>query len=91
MERNAEGYLSYGFLKMEGVTCKKGDVTFTVDLSYFGDPDSAYGMLQTTDKYLGHLCVLRKGRHIGGYAISQDGMDPAALSKTFAGRGPGTD
>jgi hypothetical protein len=26
-----------------------------------------------------------------GEAISQDGMDPAALSRTFAGRGPGTD
>jgi hypothetical protein len=44
MDGNAEGYLIYGFLKMQGVTCKKGDVTFVIDLSDFGDPDSAYGM-----------------------------------------------
>jgi hypothetical protein len=44
MDGNAEGYLSYGFLKMQGITCKKGDVTLVIDLSDFGDPDSAYGM-----------------------------------------------
>jgi hypothetical protein len=231
MDGNAEGYLTYGFLKMQGVTCRKGDVTFTIDLSDFGDPDSAYGMFssnvderlptqkigmngqivprrafftkgryfleiganpegdhtaalkewtaaleklipgsttlpaalawfateqrqslrlapgsvlglrilkrgyaaqydfgkafvvlettpqsagsvmeqlrkrfgettpaviadeafQATDKYLGRLCVFRKGRYIGGYAISQDGVDPAALSKALAGRVPAAD
>jgi len=44
MDGNAEGYLVYGFLKMQGVTCKKGEVTFVIDLSDFGDADSAYGM-----------------------------------------------
>ena len=47
MDGNAEGYLTYGFLEMRGVTCKKGDVTLTVDLSDFGDPDSAYGMFSS--------------------------------------------
>ena len=41
---------------------------------------------QVTDQYLGRLCVFRKGEYIGGYAISQDGMDPVALSKTLAGK-----
>ena len=224
MDGNAEGYLIYGFLKMQGVTCQKGNVTFVIDLSDFGIPDSAYGMFtsdvdgrqptqkigmngqivprraffakgryfleiaanpegdhtaalrewtaalektipgstalpaalswfpaeqrqslrlvpqsvlgmrilkrgyaaqydygkafvvqeatpqsagsvmeqlrkrfgettpaavadeafQTTDQYLGRLCVFRKGRYIGGYAISQDGIDPLALSKALA-------
>jgi hypothetical protein len=44
MDGNAEGYLIYGFLKMQGVTCEKGGVTFVIDLSDFGDSDSAYGM-----------------------------------------------
>jgi hypothetical protein len=44
MDGNAEGYLVYGFLKMQGITCKKGEVTFVIDLSDFGGPDSAYGM-----------------------------------------------
>ncbi|MGA3096964.1 MAG: DUF6599 family protein [Bryobacteraceae bacterium] len=226
MDGNAEGYLTYGFLKMQGVTCKKGDVTFVVDLSDFGDADSAYGMFtsnvdgrqptqkigmqgqivprraffakgryfleiaanpegdytpalkewtaafdklipgntelpaaltwfpteqrqslrlvpqsvfgiralkrgyaaqydygkafvvqeatpqsagavmdalrkrfgnttpasvadeafQVTDQYLGRLCIFRKGQFIGGYAISQDGVDPIALAKNLAGK-----
>jgi hypothetical protein len=230
MDGNAEGYLSYGFLKMQGVTCKKGDVILVVDLSDFGDADSAYGMFtsnvdgrqptqkigmqgqivprraffakgryfleiaanpegdhtatlkewtaafdklipgstslppalswfpteqrqslrlvpqsvwgisalkrgyaaqydygrafvvleatpqsagavmdklrdrfskaggkvtpatvaddafQVTDQYLGRLCVFRKGECLGGYAISQDGVDPVALAKTLAGK-----
>jgi hypothetical protein len=229
MDGNAEGYLTYGFVKMQGVTCKKGEVTFVVDLSDFGDADSAYGMFtsnvdgrqptqkigmqgqivprraffakgqyfleiaanpegdhtaalkewmaafdklipgsttlpaalawfpteqrqslrlvpksvfgisalkrgyaaqydygkafvvqeatpqsagavmtrlrtrfgatgtvtpaevadeafQATDQYLGRLCVFRKGQYIGGYAITQDGMDPIALSKSLAGK-----
>ena len=44
MDGNAEGYVIYGFLKMQGVTCKKGDVTFVVDISDMGDADSAYGL-----------------------------------------------
>ncbi len=44
MDGNAEGYLLYGFQSMHGVTCVKGGVTLIVDISDFGDADSAYGM-----------------------------------------------
>ena len=44
MDGNAEGYLLYGFQNMHGVTCTKDGVTLIVDVSDFGDPDSAYGM-----------------------------------------------
>jgi hypothetical protein len=44
MDGNAEGYLLYGFQTMHGVTCQKGGVTLIVDVSDFGDADSAYGM-----------------------------------------------
>jgi hypothetical protein len=44
MDGNAEGYISYGFLKMQGVTCTKGGVTLVVDVSDMGDADSSYGM-----------------------------------------------
>jgi hypothetical protein len=224
MDGNAEGYVIYGFLKMQGVTCQKGEVTLVIDLSDFGDADLAYGMFtsnvdarqptqkigmngqivprraffaegqyfleiganpegdhsaalkewtaalervipgstslpaaldwfpaehrqslrlvpesvlgiralkrgyaaqydfgkafvvleatpqsagdvmgqlrkrfgetspatlgdeafQATDQYLGRVCVFRKGRYIGGYAVSQDGSDPVALSKALA-------
>jgi hypothetical protein len=47
MDGNAEGYLIYGFQKMQGVTCQKGEVTFVIDLSDLGDADSAYGIFSS--------------------------------------------
>ena len=44
MDGNAEGYLLYGFQNMHGVTCVKDGVTLVIDISDFGDSDSAYGM-----------------------------------------------
>lgn len=44
MDGNSEGYLLYGFVKMNGVTCQKAGATFVVDISEFADRDSAYGM-----------------------------------------------
>lgn len=44
MDGNAEGYLLYGFQLMNGVTCKQGATTLVIDISDFGDADSAYGM-----------------------------------------------
>ncbi len=35
---------------------------------------------QSTDKYLGHMCFVRTGRYIAGYAVTVDGMDPVVLS-----------
>jgi hypothetical protein len=44
MDGNAEGYILYNFQAMHGVTCKKGEVTFVLDISDMGDADFAYGM-----------------------------------------------
>lgn len=44
MNGNAEGYLIYGFQKMNGVTCAKGDVELIMDVSEMADADSAYGI-----------------------------------------------
>ena len=44
MDGNAEGYLLYGFQNMSGVTCVKDGATLVIDISDFGDADSAYGM-----------------------------------------------
>jgi hypothetical protein len=44
MDGNAEGYLIYGFQNMRGVSCSKDGVTLVIDVSDFGDADSAYGM-----------------------------------------------
>lgn len=44
MNGNSEGYFIYGFVKMKGVTCRKGEDTIHVDISEFADSESAYGM-----------------------------------------------
>lgn len=43
---------------------------------------------QATDPYLGRLCVFRKGRNIGGYAVTGVGADPMALAEALAGLVP---
>ncbi len=47
MDGNAEGYLIYSFLKMNGVTCKSGEVTLVFDVSEMTDPESAYGIFMS--------------------------------------------
>jgi hypothetical protein len=44
MDGNAEGYLIYSFVKMNGVTCQAGGVTLVFDVSEMADPESAYGI-----------------------------------------------
>lgn len=44
MDGNSEGYFLYGFRSMHGVTCVQGETTLVIDISDFGDADSAYGM-----------------------------------------------
>jgi hypothetical protein len=40
----AEGYLIYGFVRMETHNCKYGNDTMTVDISEMNDADAAYGL-----------------------------------------------
>ncbi len=44
MDGNAEGYLIYSFVKMNGVTCQAGGVTLVFDISEMADAESAYGI-----------------------------------------------
>jgi hypothetical protein len=43
---------------------------------------------QATDRYLGHLCVFRKGRYIGGYAIVGSTPDPVPMAQRLASQLP---
>ncbi len=40
----AEGYLSFGFVRMQGITCASGADTLDIDVSEMADADSAYGV-----------------------------------------------
>jgi len=41
----AEGYLVYGFVRMQGITCKLGQDSLDIDVSEMTDEDLAYGIL----------------------------------------------
>jgi hypothetical protein len=40
----AEGYLVFGFTRMQGIDCQSGSATLAIDVSDMSDADSAYGM-----------------------------------------------
>ena len=40
----AEGYLVFSFARMQGIDCKSGAITLSIDVSDMTDADSAYGM-----------------------------------------------
>jgi hypothetical protein len=44
MDGNSEGYYAYGFVRMNGVTCVRGEDKILVDISEMADPEMAYGM-----------------------------------------------
>ena len=48
MDGNSEGYFSYNFQDMHGITCKRGETTFVIDISDMGDPDNAFGWFSAT-------------------------------------------
>ena len=97
MDGNAEGYLIYGFLKMQGVTCKKGDVTFVVDISDMGDADSAYGIFTSNrdprqpaqkvgmgGQIVPRRLIFSKGRYYLEIAANPEGDYTAALTEWAA-------
>jgi hypothetical protein len=65
MNGNSEGYLIYGFKKMDGVTCKKGEDTVHIDVSDMGDPESAYGIFCANRDARKGLDKLGMGGQIG--------------------------
>ena len=44
VDGNAEGYLLYGFVQMQGVTCQSGTDSILIDVFEMTDADSAYGV-----------------------------------------------
>ena len=84
MDGNAEGYLLYGFQNMHGVTCNKDGVQLIIDVSDFGDPDSAFGMFSAnrdmrqpmTKIGMGGQVVPRKAIFVKGQFYVEVGAEP---------------
>jgi hypothetical protein len=97
MNGNAEGYIIYGFQAMRGVTCKKGEITFVVDISDMRDADSAYGIFTANrdarqpaykigmgGQIVPRRAIFAKGRYYLEIAANPEGDHSAALREWVA-------
>ncbi|HUK19376.1 MAG TPA: DUF6599 family protein [Bryobacteraceae bacterium] len=97
MDGNAEGYLLYGFVNMQGVSCEKAGITLLIDVSEFADADSAFGMycanrdLRQPETKLGmggqivpRRAIFAKGKFYVEIAVNQEGDHTAALQQWTA-------
>ncbi len=96
MDGNSEGYLIYGFQQMNGVTCKKGDVSFVVDMSDMPDPESAWGLYASNrdprlpaeslgmgGQVVPQRGVFSKGSRFVEISASPSNIDHSAAIRTF--------
>ena len=97
MDGNAEGYLIYGFQNMRGVSCARGGVTLVIDISDFGDADSAYGMFSANrdprqpysnlgmgSQIVPRRAIFAKGQYYVEVAANQEGDHTATLKEWTA-------
>jgi hypothetical protein len=97
MDGNAEGYLLYGFQTMKGVTCTKGGISVVIDVSDFGDADSAYGFFSSNrdlrvasakigagGQIIPRRAIFVKDRYYVEVAVNQEGDHTAALTEWSA-------
>ncbi|MGO9095249.1 MAG: DUF6599 family protein [Bryobacteraceae bacterium] len=88
MDGNAEGYLVYGFVAMQGVNCESGGETIVFDVSEMADAESAYGMFTATRDPHGSFerigmggqivprrAIFAKGKYFVEIGISKDAPD----------------
>jgi hypothetical protein len=96
MDGNSEGYFSYNFQNMHGVTCKRGETTFVIDISDMGDSDDAFGWFSDTHdprqpsypvgmggQIVPRRLIFAKGKYYVEIAANPEG-DYTALLKEWA-------
>jgi hypothetical protein len=92
MDGNAESYLLYGFVRMQGITCMSGEKKFVIDVSEMEDSDLAYGMFASNrdpGQAMANIAMggqvqprrasFAKGKYYVEIAASPDGDHTAAL------------
>lgn len=95
----AEGYLSFGFMRMVGVSCKSGDNTLDIDVSEMSDAESAYGIFAANADLRQPMTAIGMGGQVlrqsasfakGAYYVeivetaTDADKDDAAIMKAFA-------
>ncbi len=97
MDGNSEGYFSYNFQNMHGITCKQGDTTFIIDISDMGDADNAFGWFSATrdlrqpaypagmgGQIVARRLIFAKGKYYVEIAANPDGDYTAPLKEWAA-------
>jgi hypothetical protein len=92
MDGNAESYLLYGFVRMQGITCVSGQKKFVIDVSEMEDSDLAYGMFASNrdpNQSIANIAMggqvqprrasFAKGKYYVEIAASPEGDHSAAL------------
>jgi hypothetical protein len=92
MDGNAESYLLYGFVHMQGITCTSSEKKFVIDVSEMEDSDLAYGMFASNrdpnqavakiamgGQVQARRASFAKGKYYVEIAASPDGDYTAAL------------
>ncbi len=92
MDGNAESYLLYGFVRMQGISCTSGQKKLVIDVSEMEDSDLAYGMFASNRdpaQPIANIAMggqvqprrasFAKGRYYVEIAASPDGNHTAAL------------
>ena len=64
MDGNSEGYYAYGFVRMSGVTCVRGEDKIIADISEMADPEMAYGMFTANRDVTGPVLPIGSGGQI---------------------------
>lgn len=96
MDGNAESYLLYGFVRMQGISCASGEKKLVIDVSEMEDPNLAYGMFASNrdpNQPIAKIAMggqvqprrasFAKGKYYVEIAASPDG-DHAAALQAFA-------
>jgi Family of unknown function (DUF6599) len=92
MDGNAESYLLYGFVRMQGISCMSGDKKLVIDVSEMEDSDLAYGMFASNrdpNQAVANIAMggqvqprrasFAKGKYYVEIAASPEGDHTAAL------------
>ena len=98
MDGNSEGYFSYNFQNMHGITCKQGETTFVIDISDMGDADNAFGWFSATrdlrqpaypvgmgGQIVPRRLIFAKGKYYVEIAANPEGDFTAPLKQWAAG------
>lgn len=94
MDGNAEGYLIYGFQRMDGISCTRDGMQLIVDVSLMDSPESAWGLFASNrdprrpvssigmaGQVLDNRAIFAKGSRFVEFSVAPTGDHHELLSR----------